>query len=479
MKIKPLVATGFVLASLATVLAAGFVGTNLRGRTAWEKYSAEAKERGVKMTLAEFVPASVPDAENFAAVPLFANLFSENEAIRNAAQKVLAIPKPDSAKTGITDLAAWQAAFVKNGDLPAAGADAAADVLQGIAAHCGPALAELAEAERRPHSVFPVKWEQGFYALLPHLGVIQNAASIHRLRVAAHLARRENAAAYAEFQGMLWLARALEKEPTLITGLVRVSVLKLAMGSVWEGIVQGRWESGDLANIQRDLAPFNLLVDYQFRLGSERAGLNDIMERIRSGQVPFPGPNDLGAMGADPAQQVALRATPLFSGVLTYNQLAINRYHDAALSGIDAEGARLRDSGIADEMLQEIERSPFKSVFYSLFRVTVPTIGSVEKTFLFAHTNLDLTRLACALERARVESGAYPETLAALVPKYIDALPHDVIDGQSLRYRRTDDGHFLLYSVGMDGKDDGGATGEKTNASDHLDWAWRWPERTQ
>ena len=34
--------------------------------------------------------------------------------------------------------------------------------------------------------------------------------------------------------------------------------------------------------------------------------------------------------------------------------------------------------------------------------------------------------------------------------------PIDFMDGQPLRYRLTDDGHFLLYSVGLDCTDDGG-----------------------
>src|SRR5207244_1522667 len=32
----------------------------------------------------------------------------------------------------------------------------------------------------------------------------------------------------------------------------------------------------------------------------------------------------------------------------------------------------------------------------------------------------------------------------------------DFMDGQPLRYRLTDDGHFVLYSIGLDCTDDGG-----------------------
>ena len=160
---------------------------------------------------------------------------------------------------------------------------------------------------------------------------------------------------------------------------------------------------------------------------------------------------------------------------MAYNQIAINRFHDERLPRIDVTGARFHDAGTAADAFDAIDRSLPKRLFYSLYRLTIPAFGIVEKNFLCAHTNIQLTRVACALERCRMAEGAYPEALAALVPKYIDALPHDVIDGQPLRYRRTDDGRFLFYSVGINGQDDGGATGEKNNARDHLDWAWRWP----
>src|SRR5262249_45036890 len=43
-----------------------------------------------------------------------------------------------------------------------------------------------------------------------------------------------------------------------------------------------------------------------------------------------------------------------------------------------------------------------------------------------------------------------------LVPELLASLPTDFMDGQPLRYRRTEPGHFVLYSVGLDGVDDGG-----------------------
>ena len=92
--------------------------------------------------------------------------------------------------------------------------------------------------------------------------------------------------------------------------------------------------------------------------------------------------------------------------------------------------------------------------------------------------SVDLARVACALERYRLANGQFPETLEALAPKFIEKLPHDIINGQPLKYRRTDDGQFVLYSVGWNETDDGGKVGidEAGNPDmDKGDWVWRYP----
>ena len=100
-------------------------------------------------------------------------------------------------------------------------------------------------------------------------------------------------------------------------------------------------------------------------------------------------------------------------------------------------------------------------------------------------TAVDEARVACALERYRLANGHFPEILNALVPQYLKELPQDIMDGQPLRYRRTEDGQFVLYSVGSDGVDNGGqlvarrrnwrGEPEPMWRSGPGDWVWRYP----
>ena len=65
--------------------------------------------------------------------------------------------------------------------------------------------------------------------------------------------------------------------------------------------------------------------------------------------------------------------------------------------------------------------------------------------------------LELAVLEYRLERGELPDRLEQLTPEFLDELPIDPFDseGRPLRYVRTDDG-FLIYSIGEDGKDDGG-----------------------
>jgi hypothetical protein len=63
---------------------------------------------------------------------------------------------------------------------------------------------------------------------------------------------------------------------------------------------------------------------------------------------------------------------------------------------------------------------------------------------------------ATALERFHLANHCYPDSLSGLVPDFLKTPPKDFMDDKPLRYRRTDDDRFLLYSVGLDGVDDDG-----------------------
>ena len=98
---------------------------------------------------------------------------------------------------------------------------------------------------------------------------------------------------------------------------------------------------------------------------------------------------------------------------------------------------------------------------------------------LATQTQQQMVVTALAVHRYRLRFAKAPPDLNALVPEYLRVLPRDWMDGKTLRYRVLPEGGFTLYSVGEDGKDDGGDPSPNSSKKDYrMLWDGRdalWP----
>jgi hypothetical protein len=90
-----------------------------------------------------------------------------------------------------------------------------------------------------------------------------------------------------------------------------------------------------------------------------------------------------------------------------------------------------------------------------LIALTSPALSAAANAEDRGFMQLELTKLAFALAAYRADNGGYPAKLADLTPKYLAEVPKDIFTDAELHYAREGDG-YLLYSVGANGKDDGG-----------------------
>ena len=75
---------------------------------------------------------------------------------------------------------------------------------------------------------------------------------------------------------------------------------------------------------------------------------------------------------------------------------------------------------------------------------------------LFVESQLGLLQVALALRQYELENGNFPAAIEQLVPGYLKEVPTDPFaPGSKLRYRPVAS-EYLIWSVGPDGKDDGG-----------------------
>ena len=147
---------------------------------------------------------------------------------------------------------------------------------------------------------------------------------------------------------------------------------------------------------------------------------------------------------------------------------------------VDAPGHRVYASRIEESAraaTNEFNRGFWLNKVFA--RMMRPALDRLQLKFASGQVYLDQAATACALERCRLANGKYPETLAALSPQFAKSIPTDVFSGEPLKYHRTDDGQYVLYSIGWNEKDDGGViamTKERTPHRITTEGDWVWPQ---
>jgi hypothetical protein len=110
-----------------------------------------------------------------------------------------------------------------------------------------------------------------------------------------------------------------------------------------------------------------------------------------------------------------------------------------------------------------------------LEKLQVPALDKAVEKFAWAQSCADLAGIACALERYRLAHGSYPVSIDALPSLAGVPIPNDLLTGKPLKYHRTGDRRFELYSVGWNQSDDGGRVVLKQSGTvdpERGDWVW-------
>ena len=487
---------------------------NWRGSWAWKRRQQEMKERGEWQPAQDFIPPLVPDQDNFAMTPVLASgvaarslagfkalasvqpLVEEYDVISRAARSNSIARLSSWAVPPAVDPAAWRTLLLKATNqtvLPRdrlvatnfTGPEAAQALLSALAG-CAPIYDELHAASRRPESRFNIFYQQDDPAsiLLPHLAVVKQFSQLVLLRTVAELALGQSNAAFVDLELMLRLADATRTEPILVSQLVRMAQFQMAMPAILQGINQ--WSAPQLRELQDSLERIDFCADGARVLRAERTFFGDrMLEFVRR------TPDKVGLMrsfggfgGSGPSglEFAALLMEVAPEGWFDLEHVKYNdMFQDYWLPTIDQTNHLFRPTATrrAEARLAAFQQRSASGLYlrHQLFcGLMLPSVTNVVQKLAFAQTAADAASLACALERYRRQHGQFPEALSQLVPDFMAGLPHDVISGQPLHYRRTPDGLYLLYSVGWNETDDGGhvALGRSGEVDrDSGDWVWR------
>jgi hypothetical protein len=133
----------------------------------------------------------------------------------------------------------------------------------------------------------------------------------------------------------------------------------------------------------------------------------------------------------------------------------------------------LRNEAIDDQVWNEVHITPF------MLKIQAPAHEKISQIAWRMKMGRQALLTVLAIMRYEKEKGQYPASLDELVEAgYLKKLPMDSYSDGLLVYKRTDEG-FLLYSFGIDLKDDGGKLGLSSRGTprmwaDNGDWVF-WP----
>ena len=479
---------------LGLVLVVGLFNAeeNWRGQWAWNRYKREMAARGEPLELAALAPPKVPDDQNFAMTPILAplfdfmrgaspgssplnsiGLFASNYDAASSALHVTNAARSNSWVKARTDLPAWYAAFLsstnkaaKQKTRVAAASFTVHEAATGVLAKLSeaePVFAELQAAGKLPFSRFNIHYDDEDPAaiMLPHLSVVKRLTQVLALRASAELALGQTDQAFEDTRLLLYLTDACKDEPFLISQIVRMAQLALALQPVAEGMNQ--WSDPQLRSLQAQIARYDFCADTRRALGAERFWGSAIIEYVHRSRDKLNLIGGISGGQRSGVERVGMLMSIAPSGWFAFEQLNCSRMADECfMPMIDLANRRISPhlAHLADERIDGLtKRSSAGLYFRHLFfcSLVLPGGSRTAQKAAFAQTAVDCALIACALERYRREHGQYPELLSALQPQFIQKLPHDIINGEPLKYHRTETGQYVLYSVGWNETDDGAA----------------------
>ena len=428
----------------------GAVLTFMGGRQ-YEAELRKLKAAGEPYTLVDLAGPPVPDSENGAII--YEKIF--RRLLGHGSLDVDAQGSPQHARDQRERYKVYDQLFDSEGSVTPEAELTQVDWAEArrVAAKYDWVLPLAEEATARPKCKFPVRWEDGSYALLPHLAVLRDLQHVLAVKAAvyAHDGLTVNAVRCVDLA--LRMTSAVETEPTIIAMLVRVSQINVACRGLRmvtrEAALnpeQARAIYDVLASI--DLNPhailgikgergFGLLLFAQMR----RQGITRNLCLLTSGS-------------GDPRPEAWL-LDGLWRAISYYDGAAYLRFMGKQ---VDNAGVPYRELDI-DRQNYETSIMP---KYWAFTRAIAPVFDRVRATRDKGMANAAIGQAAMALAAYKARFGSYPAVLANASNRLGWRIPDDPFSGKSLIYKRQGTG-YLLYSIGSNLRDDGGAPRTKND----------------
>jgi hypothetical protein len=435
------------VAGMMTLVAIIYARVNWHGKREWENCKREMAGNGEVWDWSVYAPAPVPDEQNIFKAPKMAEWFGDNRSLIDApldrrvtnsfAQRYANPDSTTEIKTaaGAASYLAWSDQF--QGDFDT-----------------------IAAALKRPSARLVADYSQPFSITLPNVASLYAVVKTLTQRAKCHLLLGQPEKAWQELTLLHDMRRMVEGQGKFITpegAWMSREEARHCLQVIAKGLELRAWNESQLAALQEELRNSDFIARQAEALKCGRALLLASYVDGDFFKAYFRSSGD--------SLWTRLKRKPEALLIMLAPRGLI--YERAASASINFRNM-IKALTPADGVIHPGEVSQ-AFAWWNRAKQGLPGL-------LQFQTLVNEGQIACALERYRLAHGTYPETLDTLVAQFIGKLPCDIINGKPLVYRRTEDGMFLLYSVGWNETDDGGkivpATDDLGNAM-QGDWVWK------
>ncbi|MCI0536331.1 MAG: hypothetical protein L0Z50_14010 [Verrucomicrobiales bacterium] len=314
------------------------------------------------------------------------------------------------------------------------------------------AVAKAREAFRFLRFRYPADFSYGPETELPHLGYLKAFSRIVALRGSLEAEEKRANEWPQHVELLLKLTATLDDEPTLISHLVRDSIMRMAVKATERSLSRAGPAAEVCDKLQKAFSAAgqtNLLAQ---ALIGERALMIPTFRLSWSEIQSFRDRPDEGDQPRKP-QRYAGKPTPILwlSGIFERD---LNFFLETMDKSIAVAAFPPPESlGLADHFGHATQIAERRLYFLSV--MYFPALLRIAAKEAATQAHLDLARTALAIERFRHAKSVLPGGLDELTPQFLEAVPRDPFDGAPLRYHRLAKG-YLIYSIDSDGRDDGG-----------------------
>jgi len=295
---------------------------------------------------------------------------------------------------------------------------------------------------------FPLNFDDGFSMLLPHAQEMRASARMLALEAHVKAHQGDTNGTVEAIVALATIGNSLENQPILVSQLVRVAMQGISINVTEELLPHVPFTDDELARLQAAFREQDFKAGFAHALAGERVIGAEAM-RNPSEALDADSQSTLGRLVHASNEDLAF-FLEIESDLRDAVQLDYPQTLDAVEATTDSLKARIS--------------TPFGRVRYIFTGLLVPAADVAVSAAARIDGTSRCLDAVLAVERFRLREHRLPDSLAELVPDFLDAVPIDPFDGQPIRYVVNDD-HYLVYTCGNNRIDDGGVKDDQQTDS--------------